>query len=243
MIPPIGVLTQRLPLWVWLPVIVAQGLKVRRTTPRLAEAREPRGVVGSGQPVRLMVVGDSLAAGVGVPGHAETVAGHLADLLATAGARVEWSVHARTGLAAGGVLELLHTVDLEAADVVLISVGVNDTKDLHTLARWRRELTSLLDHVLRDAPQAAVLLLDVPPMEQFPALPSPLAEIFGARAARLREVSAAVVAERPRVHRLWFDLPADVEAFASDGFHPGPAFHRVIAEEAATLLKDSLRAP
>ncbi|WP_110208146.1 SGNH/GDSL hydrolase family protein [Nocardioides daejeonensis] len=231
-------LAQRLPIWACLPVVVGQGLGVRRRTPRLPEAQGVEGVRGTpGAPFRLAVVGDSLAAGVGVTSHDDTVAGHLAQLLAEERRHeVRWRVDARNGTTAEEIRALLAGVDLRETDAVLISVGVNDTKDLHTLGRWRRELTALLDHVLREASQAQVVLLGVPPMERFPALPRPLADVFGARATRLRAVAAEVVASRPRVRHLLLDLPGDPTAFAADGFHPGPRFHRAIAEAAVALL-------
>ena len=49
------------------PVLVAQAVVTRGRMPRLPEAAGPRqGEVGSGPLLRLLIVGDSSAAGVGV---------------------------------------------------------------------------------------------------------------------------------------------------------------------------------
>jgi len=49
------------------PLLVCQGIYVRRVTPKLPEADGPRsGEAGSGALLRLLVLGDSAAAGVGV---------------------------------------------------------------------------------------------------------------------------------------------------------------------------------
>ncbi|KAB0649370.1 SGNH/GDSL hydrolase family protein, partial [Burkholderia diffusa] len=49
------------------PLLLMQGRRVRRVTPRLAEAAGPRdGTAGDGPPLRVLVLGDSAAAGVGV---------------------------------------------------------------------------------------------------------------------------------------------------------------------------------
>ena len=54
------------------PVLLAQGHYVRRVTPRLPEPEGLRqGVEGSGPPLRLLILGDSSAAGVGVATQAE----------------------------------------------------------------------------------------------------------------------------------------------------------------------------
>ena len=48
------------------PVLLAQGIYTRRMTPRLPEAEgERQGEAGSGDVLRLLIVGDSAAAGVG----------------------------------------------------------------------------------------------------------------------------------------------------------------------------------
>lgn len=238
---PLTLAARGLPVWAMLPVVLGQGLRVRRTTARLPAADGATGRVGSGpRRLRVAVVGDSLAAGVGVNHHRDTVAGQLAARLAWRyDATVDWVVHACTGHTAGEANDLLRSVELASADVVVVSVGVNDAKNLHTLARWRRELAALLDHVLREAPHARVLLLALPPLEAFPSLPAPLSVILGARALRLEAVAAEVVAGRPRVRRVDLDLAEEpAGAFASDGFHPGPPIHRRLAEAAADLLAD-----
>ena len=66
------------------PVLLAQGRYVRGTTPRLPEAAGPRsGQMGdSGQALRLLLVGDSAAAGVGVARQEQALLGQLVAGLA-----------------------------------------------------------------------------------------------------------------------------------------------------------------
>jgi len=65
------------------PLLLAQGLYVRRFTPRLPEPQGPRaGSCGQGPSLRLLVVGDSAAAGVGVSHQDDALAGQLATCLA-----------------------------------------------------------------------------------------------------------------------------------------------------------------
>lgn len=233
------------PVWTWLPVYVVQGLRVKRSTPSLPEAEGTTGSIGPDNGERRMqlaVVGDSLAAGAGVDHHRDTVAGQLAAELAAAyDVPVDWQVHAHTGLTAGGVRLLCAELDLSQADVVLLSVGPNDSKNLHTLRRWRRELAALLDALLQSAPHADLVIVGAPPMDEFPALPEPLASVLGARAARVDAAAQGVLASRPRVHRVDFELPGDTDMFAADGFHPSAMGHRLLAHVAATALIGSSR--
>ncbi|WP_109506941.1 SGNH/GDSL hydrolase family protein [Nocardioides speluncae] len=223
-----------------LPVLLAQGLLVRRRTPRLPEAASTAGTAGTGtgDVRRLVVVGDSLAAGVGLADHRESIAGLLAERWAERDeVSVAWRVLAQTGLTAGEVAGLVDPAALADADLVVLSVGVNDTKDLHSRKRWRRELGDLLDALLEAAPAADVLLIAIPPMRAFPALPRPLADALGARAARLDEDGEAVAAARgPRVRRIDLSLPDDDGLFANDGFHPSTVIHAALASRALELV-------
>lgn len=226
-----------------LPVLHAQGRRLGRQVPRLPEASGRSGTVGDG-PVscRVVVVGDSVAAGVGVDRGEHTVAGRIATLLARDTA-VHWLIHAKGGLDARGVQRrLAGAVDLAAADVLVLSVGVNDLKALHTSRRWRAELTALLRHLRVAAPGARLVMLGMPPMDMFPALPRPLRDVLAVR-ARMLDAVAREVALGSGAGYASLD-PAALEAqgaFAADGFHPSAATHAAMAEAVVRLLDDERR--
>ena len=228
-------------IWLGLPVLLTQGLRVRRETLRLPDADGLTGTMGEGEPLNLVVLGDSVAAGVGVDHHRDTIAGHLARRLAASRtSAVAWQVVALTGATAGDVLGLARqSSTLTTADVVVVSVGVNDTKNLHPDRRWRAELAALLDHVLAVSPTADVVLIGVPPMEAFPALPRALATLMGARARRLDAIGRAVAAERPRLRRIELTLEQGEGLFAADGFHPSAVVHERLADQISLVLATS----
>jgi lysophospholipase L1-like esterase len=187
------------------------------------------------------VVGDSVAAGVGVREHRDSMAGRLADVLhARSGRPVSWEVLARSGADAEGVAALVAgSTVVASADVVAVSVGVNDVKNLRSDAAWRTGLHDLLAEIVRAAPGAKVFLLGLPPVNRLPALPRPLADLLGARGRRIDRIGGEVAAGFTPVTRLeWTEdeLAAVHEPFASDGFHPGPALHEVFAREIAARL-------
>lgn len=216
-----------------------------RTVPRFADARGRAGVGGAGErALRLLVLGDSVAAGYAVAHHRTTVAGVLASRLAQAyAATVTWQVLATTGFTAGEAVGLVDpdVVGAQAfgdADLVFVSIGVNDTKNLHSTARFRRELSALLDRILEAAPHATVAVLGIPPLEQLPVVPRPLADVLGWRGRIFDAISAEVVAQRPRTIRIW---PADVltpEMFAEDGFHPSEYLHELFADAVMRSLPE-----
>lgn len=234
-------------VWAAAPVLVVQGRRVRRTTPRLPEAAGPTsGSVGAhDSPLSLLVLGDSVAAGVGLAGHHESLAGRVAARLHLAmGRPVAWRVHARSGATAVDVRDLLAEdasgadgVAGEAPDVVVVSVGVNDCKALHGDRRWERDLAGLLDELVARWPGAQVVLLGLPPMAAFPALPPLLGRLLGGRARRLDALGGRLAGERG-VRHLSLELPDDA-GFAPDGFHPGAVAHDRMAEAVVAVLVDT----
>jgi lysophospholipase L1-like esterase len=223
----------------FLPILAVQGRQVSRRTPRLPDASGLRGDLdGAVPPHRVVLVGDSVAAGVGVDDHAHTMAGQVAQRLRERDGRAaRWDIIARSGADARAVSRLVHAAAaldvLRRADLVVVSVGVNDTKNLNSDAAWAGGLADLLDGVIDAVPEhGRVVALGLPPMDAFPALPRPLAQIIGARARRLDSIAAGLVAARPRVERLAFDraeLAAVPNPFAADGFHPSAALHAELA--------------
>ncbi|MCC6374061.1 MAG: SGNH/GDSL hydrolase family protein, partial [Moraxellaceae bacterium] len=66
------------------PLLLTQGMYVRRVTPKLPEPQGARvGVTGTGKPLRLLIVGDSAAAGVGAAHQNDALLGQLVAALAT----------------------------------------------------------------------------------------------------------------------------------------------------------------
>ncbi|GGS58765.1 SGNH hydrolase [Planobispora rosea] len=158
------------------PVLAVQGLRVRRTTPRLPEASGPRrGTTGGGPgaPLRLAVLGESTAAGVGVATHEEGLAGCLARAVAArTGRPVRWQVAARTGVNTRTATAELVPL-LEPADAVVVALGVNELLELNRLDRFGRELRALVAAVrarMPEDPGAARVDTAVPVAEDLGAL-------------------------------------------------------------------------
>lgn len=218
--------------WLGLPVVPVQGYRLARTLPRFADADGVTGRVGSGdRRMKVVALGDSVTAGYAVGHHRSSVAGQLAVRLADRhDATVDWQACARTGATAGQAVGLVSAEALVDADLVFVSIGVNDLKNLHGTARFRRELEELLDAILAAAPRARVCLLGIPPLDHFPAFPRPLADVLGWRGRVFDAVGVEAVRARERVFRIETTEPLGPEMFAGDGFHPSPTLHAAFAD-------------
>ena len=228
--------------WLGLPLVPYQGYRLARTLPRFADADGVIGQVGSGERrMKVVAVGDSVTAGYAIEHHRSSVAGQLAVRLAERyDATVDWQACARTGATAGLALGLVDAEALSDADLVFVSIGVNDLKNLHSTARFRRELGCLLDAVLAAAPRAQVCLLGIPPLDHFPAFPRPLGDVLGWRGRVFDAIGVSAVRARDRAFRIETFEPLGPEMFAGDGFHPSPALHAAFADAvmAALPLRD-----
>ena len=232
--------------WPLLPVLAAQGLYLRRRAPRLPDAAGPReGVAGTGAgtALKLIVLGDSTVAGIGAATHEEALTGQVAvNLQRLLGRPVAWRAVGRSGATATTALEkLVPRLKGATADILVVSLGVNDTIKLHSPARWRRNLAGLLEAARAALGEIPIILSGVPPIEHFPALPQPLRFTFSMRAAALDKAGAALLATWPRgAHVPFQGSPNVANFFAPDGFHPGPLGYSIIgaalAEKAAQLI-------
>ena len=228
-----------------LPVLLAQGYWLRKTTPRLPDAAGPlEGVVGGdGEPLRLIALGESTVAGMGARTHQTALAGQLAFALNRGTKRpINWSVVARSGINARDCrLELAPKLKGMSADVVVIGLGVNDTIELHSARRWASDIESLINAVRDQVGDALVLLSGVPPMDCFPALPQPLSFVLGARSASLENASVELAQRLRQVVHVPFAMEKDCkELFCADGFHPSELGYKLWAEQLAAAIKDEL---
>lgn len=218
------------------PVLLAQAARLRRTAPQLPEAAGPRrGSAGCGPLVmRLLVVGDSSAAGVGAPTQREALAAPLARMIAHGlGGRVRWQLIAESGLTSEGLLQRLIRERPQPADVAVVVVGVNDiTKDV-PLAFALRQRSHIAHWLQAHVRARAVLFPALPDMDVFPAVPKPLAWYVGQAARRSNRAQARWARSEPGVTHLPMDGLARADRFCPDGFHPAPALYALVAERIA----------
>ena len=239
---------RRLLFWSTLPLLLPQALWVRRRTPRFAAPAGAEGgrVAASGDPdpappLRLLGLGDSIIAGVGATVAAECLTAQLAREVATRRrVGVEWTNIGRIGATTTRVLhDLSKRLPPRPADLVLVSVGVNDVTSLRRRGEWSCEVRALADTLAAHSPGAPALFLGLPPMQRFPALPVPLRNSLGMRARLFDETLAAALSGHPTARHLPLPFEAPPEMFSGDGFHPSASAFALIARALADSLEAS----
>ncbi|MNF60969.1 hypothetical protein D3C84_425960 [compost metagenome] len=229
-----------------LPLALPLAVHTRRTALRLAPAAgSGQGLAGAGfagEPLRLLLIGESTVAGVGASCLEFALAGQLAGALAARlGQPVAWRACGENGITAGGALErLLPLVAEDPADLVLLVFGVNDTTHFSSSRRWRESLEGLARHFTGRGVRVA--LAGVPPLQHFSALPWLLRQLLGWR-AQLLDRQLHELAEREGLGCCATRLEMRAGFLALDGYHPSTLGYRVWGESLADWFVDVTSAP
>ena len=225
------------------PLLFAQAQQVRAGVEPLPEPPGPRaGREGTGgEELRLLVIGDSSAVGVGAPHQdlalAKPLARNLARRLAC---RVRWTLLAETGLTSAGALAFLKAHDVPEAHLAVVVLGVNDITNQVPLAQGLKHRGEIAVWLEAHAEVPRVLYPALPEMELFPSLPQPLAWWAGQMSRRNNRAQARWAAgwplAQPRVSHVPMDGVMRPNLMASDGFHPGPGLYARVAEHLGEVI-------
>ena len=207
------------------PVLLTQGPWIRARTPRLPEPTGPReGIIGEGRDLRVLITGDSSAAGVGVRTQDDALSGQLTRRLAKR-ARVDWQLVAKCGNTTPMALAQLHAAKPRPVDVAVVGLGVNDITTGTTLTTWLRRTDAMIDHLRHDLGAKHVYLSGIPPLWQFPSLLNPLRWTLGHQAERFDRALRQHLAARGDATWITLDLGLNESNMAEDGYHPGPTVY------------------
>ncbi|MGC1503140.1 MAG: SGNH/GDSL hydrolase family protein [Sulfitobacter sp.] len=218
------------------PLLILEAIWVLGKAQALPEAAGPRsGISGSGTDLRLAILGDSSAAGVGVADQHDALSGQLVQQLAK-DFTVTWHLDALTGATTRSTLARLADARPKPVDVIIIALGVNDVTRLTPARSWVHQQQSLLDRLNTLYRPKQIYISGMPPIANFPLLPQPLRWTLGRHASKLERHRAAFLATRPDCTHVPFNLPLDARLVAYDGFHPAAPLYTLWANEMASRI-------
>lgn len=225
-----------------LSPLMRQARRVRKRMPSLPEALGERSGLEGAEDVpdlvRLLVVGDSTAAGVGVTSMRDALPPQLSAILAVRrGCTVAWTVSARTGATASVTAEELVPAAPIEQDIAVVLVGVNDVLKMTPRQTWRASMDRLVDALEKHLrPGGQIVLSGLPNLWQFRAFPQPLRAVLAWHGRALDREVRQIAKRRQGVSHVAMPPASWPEQFAEDGFHPNAAAYRALAAHFAAAL-------
>lgn len=223
-------------LFLLSPIFLLEGLYARAFTVKLPEAAGPRsGLAGSGPALRVLIVGDSAAAGVGVDQQQQALAGQVVQALQDS-FTVQWKIVAATGATTQSTISDLESCPVESHDVALTSLGVNDVTSGVLLEDWLPQQARLLDLLRERFGVHLTLVTGFPPVHNFTALPQPLRWFMGRRSLRFHNALRELLARRKDCEFIELFLADRPGMLAADGFHPSAQTYAIWGKDAALRI-------
>lgn len=227
--------------WIALPVYVWQGLGVRKRTRRMPPPHNPGTLnFGNGdEPLRLLILGDSSAAGTGVNDIAKSMSGMLPRFLhERSGQPVSARIAGMNSATCAQIRDhVVPHIEPRDFNYIALNIGTNDAKNFHTGKQFCRDFGTLLYALTARFPAATIIWSGVIDLEDAPALPRPLARILGIRSRIIDRNGRVLCAERGALcpPPEWRAIP---ENFSSDGFHASEAGYHEWADAMASYIMD-----
>lgn len=221
---------------------IARGRRYAKPDPNLA-IRTSHGDPQLPQ-VRLVLLGDSSALGVGVGRVVDTVGGRVAELLVAEGFRVELSSVAVVGSRSSDLATQVARALLgPKPDVAVILVGANDATGLHRPSDAAIALGAAVTRLR--AANVPVVVGTCPDLGALRAIAPPLRQVVGMLGRRVARAHYAAVRAAGGVP---VDLAAltgavfraDAGTLSSDGYHPSADGYRVWAHALMPAVREAV---
>ncbi|MEM7188637.1 MAG: SGNH/GDSL hydrolase family protein [Pseudomonadota bacterium] len=222
------------------PLLLLQGRGVRKKILRMPEPDGERaGTTGEGPSLRLLILGDSSAAGVGADHQDAALSGQILRRLGKLRS-VDFRILATTGWTTEDAVDALPQLESEIYDAAVICLGVNDITTETGRKAWLRLYARLLQQLSdRHGVQLAVLV-GMPPMGRFPALPQPLRWYLGLQATAHDQALGELAEKQAVAVHLPIRSALPPSAAAEDGFHPGPLVYDELGEVISETILSNL---
>lgn len=211
------------------PVLYVQGKQLRRVTPILPNAALPwSGSLSGDDPLRLLVLGDSTAVGVGADTQDAALPGHLArELHGRWNRGVDWTAIGESGATSRDLIERFLPEALSRSyDFVFLTVGANDALAIRPRGAFARDVRSILSSLRERNPDAVLMMSSLPAFYRFELLPQPLKARLYSHSSSLESAARTVVAEFDNALMSAKPPPYTEGFFASDLFHPSSQGYR-----------------
>lgn len=240
-----------------LPIMYYQGKRILRSVPTLPEAKGIEGQCNliedsKSNILKVISIGESTIAGVGVETHSEGFTGTFGNEISRLfNLNIGWKVYASSGFTAKSVMhKIIPKITEKRADLIIIGLGANDAFTLNRPSKWKLEISLLIESLKSKYPKAVIIFLNMPPIKEFPAFTpllkftvGNLVEILGEELQmKVNEYESVFYFGEKITLKGWiekFGLKNEKEDFFSDGVHPSKLTYQTWAQDVANKVFDN----
>ena len=225
------------------PLLWYQGMRLKREVPRLPlPGDSPFGICkGKDKEFKILGLGESPMAGVGIAKHSLTLTGLTAvKLNKLLGCSVKWEILAESGLSLKNLNKLIGEQLGKNADLVLVSMGGNDVFQLTPPWVWKNNINTCVKFLFEKEKTPLILFSPVPPVGRFPAIPNPLRITFSFWGLLLQASLAQTINSMDNAYLLDERFPEGKEYYLEDGIHPSPLAYDPWSEKLAIMTLELL---
>jgi len=239
-----------------LPILYYQGKKIRANTPKLPEAKGIEGEVlkNSKKTLRLITVGDSSMAGVGVDTHKKGFVGTLAQELASHyNFNISWKVYAKSGYTALKVKDrLIPNIQENRLNLIIVGVGGNDAFKLTSPKKWINNIKMLIADLRVKYKHQPIVFINMPPVREIPAFTTLIKYTMGNKLDFYSDELVSLVKDMDGVfycsskimyndYKKRYNLDAHSSDFFSDGdkFHASKLAYQIWAKDISNFILEN----
>ncbi len=237
-----------------LPILYFQGKKIKANVPRLPEAKGRQGLcsVSSERTLKMLTIGESTIAGVGVNTHEEGFTGTLAKELSTElKLNIDWKVYAKSGYNAKRINEhIISSIKENPIDLIVIGIGGNDAFELSTPKKWIKDVRELIKSLRLKFENVPILFINMPPIKEFPAFTSLIKFTIGNLVHILGDELEKIVKDFEKVYYYALKVTCNdyikryklllaPDDFFCDGVHPSKITYQIWAKDVSTYIVQS----
>ncbi|GMQ28387.1 SGNH/GDSL hydrolase family protein [Algoriphagus confluentis] len=220
-----------------LPFLIAEAKQIRGSKPNLPPLSEK--LILDGGEKRLMVFGESTAAGVGASQVETTLAGHFKKKLGD-----EFSVYClgKNGLRVQEAKDFFHQNFWNPSPTqngITLFLGANDCFKLTSPKDYHRQLSELIYLFKKKLSPAWIYLADIPPVHLFPAFSSRMQRQLEIQRAYLQKEMKSIAQRDKDIYFEPISLDLSPDFFSQDQIHPSDLGYQKIAEFTIQGLKKS----
>lgn len=211
---------------------------------KMKKLDDPRGerivhIGSSEQIIRILVVGDSSALGVGCDDISQSSVGVIAEKLSEQFS-VQYQVCAFTSFATKQIFEKVREVPKQSFDFIVISLGTNDILQRTKLSDWVKQVTELMTYLQVSFCPQKIFINAVPPFQKLSHLPNSFRTYLSNKSQQMNLYLSQLAIESTACQFVDMDFDFHADYISADGFHPSALLYQLQGARLATFMLENL---